>query len=69
MNLALQELVKKRDQLIAEQLKMNNRFDNEIGEIEKAIETLSGKTVFEVWDSYHFDDESLDYIKASQEEI
>lgn len=69
MNLAVQELVKKLHLLMDEQTKLNEKFNKEISEIETAIETLSGKTVWEVNSEYHYDDENPDYIKASQEEI
>jgi hypothetical protein len=62
-------LLKKRDQLVAENRKMNEQFEAELSEIEGAIETLTGKKVWEVSNLTTYDDENPIYIKSSEEEI
>lgn len=69
VNLAVDSLVLKRAELVGEQSRMNEHFNNQISEIETAIETLSGKKVWETPISEIYDDESPNYIKSSQEEI
>lgn len=64
----IEHLCKKRLELIAERNAINNRFEGEISEIETAIETLSGKKVWEVVKEERFDDENPDYIKSSIED-
>lgn len=68
-NLALETLIQKREQLIAEKQKMTERFDGEIIQLEKSIELLSGKKVWDFGLINTYDDENPDYIKASIEEI
>jgi hypothetical protein len=68
-NLALEALELKKKQLVDEQSKMNERFDNEIREINVAIDTLCGAMVQNYDSSLKYDDENPDYIRSSQEEI
>lgn len=67
-NLAVDALIKKRDDLKAEQIRIARQFDAEISEIETAIEKLDGKKVWEFGPDYHYDDENPNYIKGSLEE-
>lgn len=69
MNLALETLTTKRLELQIERNKMIAQFDQEITEIETAIEQLSGKKVWEITEEVRYDDENPNYIKSSQEEI
>lgn len=69
VNLAIDTLVLKRAELLAEQAKMNTQFNNEIVSIETAIENLAGSKVWEIPIIDTFDDENPNYIKARQEEI
>jgi len=47
---------------------MLERLNSEISELEKAIEELSGKKVWEIESVVIYDDESPDYIKSSIED-
>ena len=68
-NLAVQSLLIKRDELLAEKAKMEEQFDTQIGEIETAINQLSGKKAWEIDRSEYFDDTHPNYIKGSFEEM
>lgn len=65
---AVEALLQKRDEVVAEKTRVNEKFDQEISELETAIETLSGKKVWEMPRETRYDDESPDYIKQSFEE-
>lgn len=69
MNIALKSLLEKREQLVSEKTKMLERFNTEIGEIEDAIEQLSGQQLVEKVSEISYDDESPNYVRSSQEEI
>lgn len=68
-NTAIEALIKKRDEIKAEQIRVNAQFDANILQIETAIETLTGKRVWELPPTERFDDENPDYIRQSIEEI
>lgn len=68
-NVAIEAMVSKREQILAEQRKMNERYNSKIESLDAAIELLTGKKANEVADETHYDDEHPDYIKSSQEEI
>ena len=68
-NLAVETLLAKRQQLEVEQAKMNEKFKAEIEDINMAIETLYGDRFLKITPAEVYDDESQEYIKASQEEI
>ena len=68
-NTAIEALIKKRDEIKAEQIRVNAKFDANILQIETAIETLTGKRVWELPPTERFDDENPDYIRQSIEEI
>lgn len=68
-NVVINTLITKRELLLDEKTKAIARFDGEISEIETAIETLSGKRVWETSQALIYDDERHDYIQQSQEEI
>lgn len=67
--IVMEVLISKRDSLLEEQRKMNERFNAEINEIKGAIEMISGKKLSEINKEIPYDDESLSYIKSSEEEI
>lgn len=67
--LAISILLDRREQLLNEKVKAIARFDEELYGLEAAIETLSGKKVWEGTQGLIYDDEHPDYIKSSQEEI
>jgi len=67
-NLATEALLEKRQKLINKRVEVLENIDNEIDEIEKAIEQLSGKKVWDVVKEEKFDDENPDYIKSSIED-
>jgi hypothetical protein len=69
MNIAVQELVKKRQQLVDEKIKMIAKFDNELEQIESDIILIGEGKIWEKPSTEMFDDENPDYIKMSQEEI
>lgn len=68
-NLAAETLIKKREQLIEEQTKMNLQFQEQINDLDMAIEAIYGRPAKEVIQETKYDDESPDYIKGSAEEI
>lgn len=68
-NSAVQALIQKRDEIKAEQIRVNAQFDADILQIETAIETLAGKKVWELPTTERFDDENPNYIRQSVEEI
>lgn len=62
-------LIKKREQLKEEQMKMNDQFADQINEIDAALEKLTSGKVGPISMTRIYDDESPDYIRSSQEEI
>ncbi len=68
-NTAVKVLEERKQQLIQEKAKMNDLFDNQINELEVAIESVLGKTVWDMPRVEIYDDENPNYIKSSQEEI
>lgn len=67
--MAIDVLLKKREQLVIEKQKMTERFDGEIIQMEKSIELLSGKKVWDFGLINTYDDENPDYIRQSIEEL
>lgn len=67
-NPAIDLLIAKKQELIDEKVKMIEKFDKQITDLDIAIETLYGDK-YEVPNEERFDDESPNYIKSSQEEI
>ena len=67
-NPAIESLLKQVKELESERHKINQEMNKKIRDINSAIETLSGKKVWEVMSEYHYDDESPDYIKSSSVE-
>lgn len=68
-NIAIQELFNKMQQLEGERHKIVNDYNARIREIMNAIETLSGKKVYEIMNEYNYDDESPDYIRNTEDGI
>lgn len=68
-SIAVEHLLLKRQQLIDEKSKMVSQFDQQISHLDSAVETLSGKKVWELSSETLYDDEHPEYIKASAEEI
>lgn len=68
-NLAIETLLKKRQQLQDERMKFLERTGTEIREIDEAIKQINGEYVFQKVGDVLYDDEHPDYIKGSQEEI
>lgn len=66
-NIAIQELMNTRNLLIYERDMAAEDFNNKISQLETAIETLSGKKVWEIESEIKYDDENPDYIKGSIE--
>lgn len=67
-NLAVDTLIKKREDLLVAKAAAINQFNAEIQQINRAIETLSGQNVFEAQNIALYDDERHDYIKQSIED-
>lgn len=67
-NLAIETLIKKREELLVGKAKAINQFNIEIRQVNEAIEALSGKNVFEAQNIALYDDEHPDYIKGSIED-
>lgn len=68
-SIVIETLVKSRMKLLEEQKAMNSRYDDQVRELETAIERLSGKKVWEVEAETTYDDLNPDYIRSSQEEM
>jgi hypothetical protein len=68
-NLAVDTLLKRRNEIDIEMQKLWQQWTKEINEIDAAIFALTGKTHAEVANITNYDDESIHYIKMSQEEI
>lgn len=69
MQAAIQELVNKRDLLMSERKRTIEQYNKDISELNTAIETLSGKRVWEVVAEEKYDDVNPNYIKGSYEEM
>lgn len=67
-NLAEQTLLDQRQKLIHEKEQMIAKFDEQISQLETAIERLLGKKVWEIENLTLYDDTNPDYIKGSIEE-
>lgn len=68
-NIAIHSLLTAKETIVAEKNAAISRFNEQIQELETAIERLSGKKVWEVEQEMVYDDTNPDYIKGSQEEI
>jgi hypothetical protein len=62
-------LIKKRDDLMSQRDAATRKFNEQIEEIEEALDKLAGKEVWRNADQTVYDDENPDYIRQSQEEI
>jgi len=69
MSTAISELLKKKQELEAEQNRIYSDFQTQIDELSAAIETLSGKKIVEFEKGEFYDDQNPNYIKGSFEEI
>lgn len=69
METAIKELLRKKQELKAEQKRNWDEFEKQISDLDTAIETLSGKKVWELAKEERYDDESPIYIKGSHEEM
>jgi len=67
-NLAVDTLIKKREELLIAKAATINKLNAEIREVNAAIEALSGMNVFEAQNLSLYDDEHPDYIKQSIED-
>lgn len=66
---AIEVLLTERSKLITERDLMTDKFYKAIADLEASIERLSGKKVWEIVSETKYDDETPDYVKASQEEM
>lgn len=69
MNIAVQELVKKHDELVAEKRKIDEEFTAKILDIYSAIEILTGKKASEHISEILYDDQNPDYIRNTEDGI
>lgn len=67
-NLALDTLIKKREELLIAKSATINKLNDEIQQVNAAIEALSGMNVFDAQNLALYDDEHPDYIKQSIED-
>lgn len=67
--IVIDTLIKKRDQIMTERDAAVRKFNEQLEEIEDALDRLAGKEVWRVTDRTFYDDENPDYIRQSQEEI
>jgi hypothetical protein len=68
-NVAVESLLKQRQDLITERDRITEKFYNDISEIDAAIQSLTGRKASEVANEYKYDDENPNYIKGSFEEM
>jgi len=68
-DLAIEELLKRKNELVAERDSFVSSINDQISGLESAIELLSGKKVWEVEKEPKYDDENPNYIKGSFEEM
>jgi len=66
--LAIELLIKKRDELIAELVTIQSKYETEIDELNSAIVELSGKPLSQTKKLVPYSDEHPDYIKQSIED-
>lgn len=66
-NIATKVLYDEKQRIEAEKEAAINRFDEQLREIDTAIERVSGKKVWEIEKELVYDDEHADYIKGSIE--
>lgn len=66
---AVDTLILKRAELVGEQVRMNEKFNKDISELEVAIEQLAGNKAWDIPIIERYDDENHNQIKASQEEM
>lgn len=70
INLAVEALEIKRQELIVQKDRFNEQMDAQISELSIAIKQLCKENNIPYGDKVvQFDDESRDYIKSSQEEL
>lgn len=69
MQAAIQELLAKRQTLIAERDRILEQYHKEICEIESALELIYGKKVWQIETTPKYDDENPNYIKGSYEKL
>lgn len=62
-------LLKKRDQLFAEQRRINDEFQAQINEVEDALDVLAGKSVWRKAPTTVYDDENPSYIAGNEDGI
>lgn len=68
-NIAVQELIRKHDELVAENIRINTEYSEKIGDIYRAIELLTGEKASKYIKEEKYDDENPNYIKGSFEEM
>lgn len=68
-NLAIEVLIQKREQLMAELQEHQDRIGAEIKAINTAVVAISGKTIPEIETEYRYQDENSDYIKGTEDGI
>lgn len=68
-NFALAELEKARQKIILEKERAVLKFNKAISDLETAMESISGKKIWELNKQELYDDEHPDYIRQSEEEI
>ena len=67
-NLAVETLLKRRQEIETERMKVWEELGEQRREIDLAVEQLTGKPVFDIIKEEKFDDENPNYIKGSFEE-
>ena len=65
---AINELQKRRTNLLSKKEQFNSEIDAEINGLENSIEVLSGKRVWETESKTLYDDDNPNYLKLSYEE-
>lgn len=65
--IAIETLLKQRVEILNRKREAEEQFDKELNDLDAAIETLSGKKVWQAINEYIYDDENPDYIKTSIE--
>jgi hypothetical protein len=68
-HVVISTLINKREQLLATQQKVHAEYQEQIDELEDALDNLAGKTVWRKVNTVAYNDESPDYIRNTEDGI
>jgi hypothetical protein len=67
--LVIEILVSKREQLLADQKRVHYEYQQQIDELEDALDTLAGKKVWRTMATEVYDDESPNALRGTEDGI